>query len=260
MQQCYKKMKDISTSDTGRRKRKQSDDSWLKKYKQLDVSILKNATKIEKNEDNDNVFTNRKQYGFKKRKPDINLVGAFFPDDLNASFCHGEISELSFSVTNDHVVPGNEDDLASVSSAVIGFEDPLGEEEIYYESPDPNPIGKFNPTMKGKHVAERKILTNSSPCIARNILLRTPKPPSVHFKNTQSSWNENANIKGSNAFHIQQHRQRNGIFVPVTPSVPRTPFIGNIHRQNSGFAVPETPAFLLNGSRITSVKETPLIG
>ena len=47
-------------------------------------------------------------------------VGAFFPDDLNASFCHGEIGDIPFSVTNDHVVPGNEDDLASVSSAVIG--------------------------------------------------------------------------------------------------------------------------------------------
>lgn len=68
-------MKDISTSETCRRKRKQSDDSWLKKYKQLDVSILKNATKIEKNEDDDKVFKSRngKQNGFKKRKPDINL-------------------------------------------------------------------------------------------------------------------------------------------------------------------------------------------
>ena len=44
-------MKDISTSETGGRKRKQSDNSWLRKYKQLDVSILKNTTKIEKNED-----------------------------------------------------------------------------------------------------------------------------------------------------------------------------------------------------------------
>ena len=133
---------------------------------------------------------------------------------------------------------------------------------MYYESSNPNQISKFNPTMKRKHVTERKILTNSSPYIAQNILLRTPKPPSVHFKNTQSSWNEKTNIKGPNTF--KQHQQRNGNFVPVTPSVLRTslrtPFIGNIHRQNSGFAVPETPAFVLNGSRITSVKETPLIG
>lgn len=70
-------MKDISELETGRRKRKQSDDLWLRKYQQLDVSILKNATKIEKNEDDDKIFKNcnsdRKQYSCKKRKPDINL-------------------------------------------------------------------------------------------------------------------------------------------------------------------------------------------
>ena len=74
-------MKDISTSETGGRKRKQSDNSWLRKYKQLDVSILKNTTKIEKNEDG-KIFKNHnsnngKQYGSKKRKSDINL-GMYF--------------------------------------------------------------------------------------------------------------------------------------------------------------------------------------
>lgn len=76
-QHSYRKMKDISTLETSRRKRKQSDNSWLRKYKQLDVSILKNASKIEKNEDENNTFkthnSNGKHYGFKKRKPGINL-------------------------------------------------------------------------------------------------------------------------------------------------------------------------------------------
>lgn len=136
---------------------------------------------------------------------------------------------------------------------MAGFEDPLGEEEIYNENPKRS---KFNPTMKGRYNTERKTTNNYSPCIAQNILLRTPKPRSVHFKNTQDGWNEN--LKAS--INFQKAQQRNGTFVPVTPSIPRTPYIGNVHRQNSGFAVPETPAFVPNSSRITSVKETPLVG
>ena len=74
-------MKDISKLENGRRKRKQPDDAWLRKYKQLDVSILKNAAKTEKIEDENkkpnNHSINGKPYytsnSLKKRKPDVNL-------------------------------------------------------------------------------------------------------------------------------------------------------------------------------------------
>ena len=59
-------------------------------------------------------------------------------------------------------------------------------------------------------------------------------------------------------FHMPHQRP----FVPVTPSIARTPFLGNIHRRNSGFAVPETPCFVSNQSRVmvkTVIEETPLI-
>lgn len=133
----------------------------------------------------------------------------------------------------------------------------MGGEEIFIENPNSNQRSINKSSVKTKYVAGRKNIPNSSPCIAQSILLRTPKP-SVHFKNTQNTWNEDTRGTNNN-FQISQ-QQRNKTFVPVTPSVPRTPFIGNVHRQNSGFAVPETPAFVLNASRITSVKETPLLG
>ena len=135
---------------------------------------------------------------------------------------------------------------------MIGFEDPLGEEEIIYcENSKTKQQWKENSSFNGNNlIGERK-----NPPSAVHKILRTPKPP-VHFRNSLiagSAGRNDENMKNPDGFRMSRP------FVPVTPSVLRTPFIGNVHRENSGFAVPETPSFV-NALRVTTVKETPLIG
>ncbi|XP_066929657.1 uncharacterized protein [Clytia hemisphaerica] len=248
--QCIQTMKDLSKVQPARRKRKHTAESWTAKYKQLEIFILKDLKKEEIRSSIKKETAITKPSKKRKAATEISLLAnAAFPDDLDVSFYHGEMSDVSFSLnttTNDHVVPDTSS--AKLSTFCNDVEDPLISEEqdikdkCFGKVKTPSNYVSKLPSLKGN-----QSISFNRQTLHSNIL-KTPVIQKPHYL-TKEQFTSPACVSIPK---IQK-------LVPQTPSIPpRTPYLGSNHRQNSGFSVPETPALLPN-NRVTIVKETPMI-